>query len=419
MDKESEMKKLYIISVFILSSLLTGCYTQMATRDYEREDFGTDEGEGYLSEVEFYDTLFAGADTASYDTVWVDEDGQIYENLYADYPVSKSVYYPEIIYVGGGYYRPYWDYWYYPGFSYYSWNCLYPAYWPSYYPGYYCGFNYYNSYYDPYYYGGGYGYAVSDPKYKYRSNTSHDSRLRDNDGERASTRTRDGFAGGGGYVGRTASINNSGGTSVGKSRSMDIDKEIGKSRGSTEVGRTSKNDRLKVSFLSDPVKTATRNAGTKDSEKVFQSKNPEKKITIENKSYEGSRKKIYIKSKSGDTSRNSSGTKIYAPKKNTSNSKNSSGRVYKESSKSSNRGTSGKSYSSKRKSSSSESYSAPKSSGRSSNSKSYSSPSRGSSSRSSYSPSSGSSSRSSGSRSSGSSSGGSSNSGRSSGKSRR
>lgn len=411
------MKKLYIISVFILSSFITGCYTQLATRDYEREDFGIDQGEGYLGEVESYDTLIAESDTVSYDTVWVDEDGEIYENLYADYPVSKSVVYPEIIYVGGGYYPTYWDYWYYPGFSYYSWNCLYPAYWPSYYPGYYCGFNYYNSYYDPYYYGGGYGYVVSDPKYKYRTNTTHDSRLRDNDGGRNTTRTRDGL-GGSSFVGRTASIGTNR-TSINSPRSIDIDKEIGKSRGSSEVSRNTIDDALKATSRSGQLQTASSNTGTEDSKKVIQVRSQEGKTTIKNKSYEGSRKTIYIKSKSGDASGNNSGTKIYVPKKNTSNSANSSGRVYKESGKSSNSGTSGKSYSSKQKSPSSESYSAPKSSGHSSGSKSYSSPSQGSSSRSSYSPGSGSSSRSGASRSSGSSSGASNNSGRSSGKSRR
>lgn len=414
------MKKTYIISLFILSSLLTGCYTQLATRDYEREDFGIDEGERYLGEVEYYDTLFAEADTVYYDTVWVDEDDEIYDNIYADYPTSRTIDYPEIIYVGGGYYPTYWDYWYYPGFSYYSWysyypGCLVPPYDPYYYPGYY-GFssNYYGGYYDPYYYGGYYGYAVSDPKYKYRTNSTHDSRLRDNDGGRTSTRTRDGL-GGSGYVGRTASIN-TGRTSASSPRTIDIDNELGKSRGSSAVGRNIKNDVLKGTSRSAHIQTASRNTGAIDSKKVVRVKNQEKKTSIKNKTYKGSRTKVYVKSKSGSTSKKSSGSKIYRPKKNTSVGSRSLGRVYKGDSKSSKRSTSSKSYKSKRKSPRSKSYSTPRSSGRSSSSKSYSSPSRGSSSRSSYSPRSGSSS---GSRSSGSRSGGSRSSGKSSGKSRR
>ena len=407
------MKKLYIISLFTLSSFLTGCYTQLATRDYEREDFGMEQ-ESTVDSAAYYDSLFAESDTVYYDTVYVDEDAEIYDGLYADYPVGESVVYPEIIYVGGGYYRPYWSYWYYPWDYYYPAGCLVPGYWPAWYPGY-CGIGfYYNDYYyNPYHYGGYYGYATGDPKYKYRTNSTHNSRLRDNDGGRSTTRTRDGIRTGG-YVGRTASVNN-GGSSTGRSGAVDVDNEIGKSRGSSG-SNWNVNEALPVSKSgSSRTLVASGNRGSNEVKDVRQVKNQDKKTSIKNKSYEGTRRKVIIKTRSGSSTSTRSDTKIYKPDKNTSSSSRSAGRVYKPSSRTS---RSSESYRSNSSRSSTKSYSSPSRSG-SSGSKSYSSPSRSSSSRSSYTPRSGSSSRSSAASSSSSRSGGSRSSGRSSGKSRR
>ncbi len=406
------MKKLYIISIFILSSYLTGCYTQLATRDYEREDFGMEQ-EGMLDSAEYYDTLFAESDTVYYDTVYVDEDAEIYDDLYADYPTGGTTVYPEIIYIGGGYYRPYWSYWYYP-WDYYYPGCLVPGYWPAWYPGY-CGISlyYHDYYYSPYHYGGYYGYAYSDPKYKYRTNSTHNSRLRDNDGGRTTTRTRDGIRTGG-FAGRTGSIDN-GRTIAGTSRTVNVDNEIGKSRGSADVNRNLKEARPVSKSGASGTFIASRNNGSNEVKSTRQVKNQNKNSSIKNKSYNGTRRKVIVKTKSGNRTSVRSGTKVYKPSKRETSSSRSAGRAYKPSSKTS---KTTKSYRPKSSSSSSKSYRAPSSSGRSSGSKSYSSPSRGSSSRPSYTPRSGSSSRSSAS-SSGSRSGGSRSGGRSGGKSRR
>ncbi|MDT3697265.1 MAG: hypothetical protein ROY99_12855 [Ignavibacterium sp.] len=183
------MKKIKLTLLVTLPALLlflTGCYTQVATRDYDYGNWNREKSKPYYDYEENQDTL---TDSYNDEYAYEDEDSSIDENgnevnyYFYGFPSYRKYfwnYYPAVsigIYTGW-YYDPwwYWDPWY-PSYWYYpSVVCYYPTYW---YPRYYYGW------WDPYPYYGGY-YSSN---YKYRTNDV--SKIRNNSGVRNSGRDRD------------------------------------------------------------------------------------------------------------------------------------------------------------------------------------------------------------------------------------
>jgi len=180
-----------IVFAFAFTSLLTGCYTQVATSDsttaYETENQSYSDNY-YSDDQEVPDSDYY-AETDSED---VNNETTIINKYYFGYPYNRYYYdyYPSITFgitVGWGYwgYYPYWAWYpyyqpYYGGWCGYGW---YDPYYYCCYPGYY----YYTPYYYPYY---GNGYYSYHHGYKYRNDNV--SRLRNNSGGRNyGTRTRD------------------------------------------------------------------------------------------------------------------------------------------------------------------------------------------------------------------------------------
>ncbi len=185
------MKTLIKISILLFPFLLSGCYTQLAVRDYKET-----ESRSYKYYDEDAESTYAEGDTVYYDdesgyTEYQTEDAEYYaesgdinvHNYYFDdyrFPRYRSYYwgyYPRsTFWVGINYYDPFFDPWYDP--LYWGYGTI----WPGYYlipPYYYFGPSYWHSsYYYPGYYGGSY-YSWSG--YKYRT---HNYASRNNDGSR-------------------------------------------------------------------------------------------------------------------------------------------------------------------------------------------------------------------------------------------
>jgi hypothetical protein len=183
------MKNLVYILPLFLTTVLTGCYTQVATQQgSDSPDYTT--VETYDSEGYYYDEE---TDSGYYseDGEIIPDDATIINNYYYDeydpwYRRYYGYYYPSFtigIGVGFYYYPYYWSSW-----CGYSWYYPYPYY---YYPGYYGGYyGYCPSYYSYNYYCDPYPYYYSDGYYKTRSD--YTTRLRNNTGSRGNgNRLRD------------------------------------------------------------------------------------------------------------------------------------------------------------------------------------------------------------------------------------
>lgn len=148
------MKTLRTIGVIVaataLSALLAGCYTQIASERGERDyGYSSDNNTGYSTNDQ------TGSDTTMADSSNYNENS--YEQSRRDF--YDECYSPSV-YVGGGWYSPWWGY----GFGYDPW---YWGYYPSWYGWYgypaYVGWfpvvSYYGGYYGHYGYGHRYGYG--------------------------------------------------------------------------------------------------------------------------------------------------------------------------------------------------------------------------------------------------------------------
>jgi len=188
--KKNKLTLLVMLPVLLL--FLTGCYTQVATRDYDYGNWSREKSKPYYDYEENKDTL-----TEQYNDEYVydDQDSSIDENkteinyYFYGYPSYRKYfwnYYPSVsVVIGTGWYYDPWWYWdpWYPSYWYYpSVICYYPTYW---YPRYYYGW------WNPYpYYGGYSGYYSST--YKYRTNDI--GKIRNSSGVRNSGSGRDLFA---------------------------------------------------------------------------------------------------------------------------------------------------------------------------------------------------------------------------------
>ncbi|VAX25799.1 hypothetical protein MNBD_IGNAVI01-2876 [hydrothermal vent metagenome] len=439
------MKTRILIILTALAFSLGGCYTSFATREYEEETFG---------QVEESPTVDSMTDQPDSMIVFQDEDGNL-DTVYLytgndtevnDKP-AEEVTIVNNYYDGGGddgfmvggffgfptFYAPV------PFYSYYNPYFYDPFYW-NYYPPYYSYYGpsiyVYGDYYAGYYNGGTY-YPSEE---RYRSNQSHWTNLRNNDGgRRVSRKSRDSY--------RTLPVASRGGANEILNNRINLDREMRKistSPRKTELASLNKGGIRKANLevserainrKSDAKAVSSRYSKTRKvvkRESVKQSKpkrtsreakysrqNTNRKrtyIRIQNKSSYGKRKnKTYRKSYSNSrtreatsSSKRSGSSKSYKRQRTT----RSSGKAYNSNSSRS----SYKSNSSRRSRSSSSSYKGSRSpsrssysgsSSRSSSRSSYRGSSSRSSSRSSYSrPSSHSSSRSSSGRSSSSRSGG-------------
>ena len=184
------MKNLKLYIPFLLASfLLTGCYTQLAMRDY---DYQKDEEKVTTREDQYYDSYedtseyYSDEETYNNEEYYEDETDEINNYYYGSYPFHHRYYW--------GYY-PSVSFGIHFGYSYYD-----PYYWDSYYYWPWCGsYYYYPSYYTNYYYPGYYLPVFAYPYYGghwssnhgvYRERTNTGLRLRNNDGLRSSYTTR-------------------------------------------------------------------------------------------------------------------------------------------------------------------------------------------------------------------------------------
>lgn len=178
--------KIYLIPILFISLLyFTGCYTQLATKDfgYSHEE----DNYGYYDNQEFEDSTESGDEyTQDYN---YDENDNITINKYyfGGYPFYRRYfwsYHPSFYFgisFGDWYYDPY----YWDPFYYWNW-CGTWWYYPSYYYSYYYPYHYYNYY-------GWYGY--NHGFYKYRDRNRDNYSIRNNNGLRNSYVTRGGLTG--------------------------------------------------------------------------------------------------------------------------------------------------------------------------------------------------------------------------------
>ncbi|MBK7629837.1 MAG: hypothetical protein IPJ23_03880 [Ignavibacteriales bacterium] len=179
------MKKVKLVFLALLPVLLlnlTGCYTQVASRDNDYGNWNRTENKPYYDYQDEYDTT---ADSYEDEEYAYDDNEDSYSESYGTettysfygYPSYRKYfwgYHPAVSIVVGSswYYDPWcWDPWYPSYWSYPSPFCYYPTYWYSH--------NYYG-WWDPYPYYGGY-YSST---YKYRSNDGY--KIRNNSGIRNS-----------------------------------------------------------------------------------------------------------------------------------------------------------------------------------------------------------------------------------------
>lgn len=195
------MKKLLFLSI-VAGFALSGCYTQLATYDYDDEysyDNKVREEQNYESE-EIQDSL-SYQNEEDYTS---NEEGAIINNYYFnDFPVYRRYYwgyYPtSYFYFGFGYYDPWFDPYWFPG------TCLVSTY---YYPYYWDYYAYYYPSYDYNYY-----------SYKYRT---HLSKLRNNDGSRGNlVGTRNAF-GDRASIGRNSDYDRNASNRIGINRSSGV-----------------------------------------------------------------------------------------------------------------------------------------------------------------------------------------------------
>jgi hypothetical protein len=175
------MKKYKLVLLSILPLLLlnlTGCYTQVASRD-DYGNWNREESKPYYDYEEESDTLsdeYADDQYEDEEYAYDDNEDSYTESegssnyYFYGYPSYRKYfwnYYPSVsVVVGTGWYYDPWcwdpwypDYWYYPSLS-----CYYPTYW---YPHHYYGW------WDPYPYYGGY----TSTTYKYRTNDNYKSEI--------------------------------------------------------------------------------------------------------------------------------------------------------------------------------------------------------------------------------------------------
>src|SRR5690606_5536634 len=305
------MKKFYRIGFLILLAgiFFSGCYTQVAMRDYDRERYGSKQDEEYETYESENDTDYYAED---YDTdeEYYEEDGVTINNYYYGYPGYRRYfwsYYPSIsigvywgsyfydpFYYGSFYYDPfYYNYWCVPiYYSYYPFYRFHDYYW-GYYPGYYRG-----------YYG---GYASI---YKERSNDMY--RVR-NSGLRNGITSRNGITGRNtGSLNRTTLTRDDNGRI--STRDRNTEKEIIK-RGSRD---DEKNTRRGLdSRGGSENKNVVREKNSRDTKKIAPNENTRRKapeyIERRNKTERES-----IRKESGDKEKRNTNPKKFVPRKNDS-----------------------------------------------------------------------------------------------------
>ena len=168
--------KLFLFALFpVLILNLTGCYTQVASKEDDYSNWTREEKTPNYEVADEYDSTDVVYEN---EESYSESDGSDTEYYFYGYPSYRKYfwdYYPAVsISIGASWYYDPW-YWYswYPSYWYYPTPyCYYPSYW---YP------NYGYGYYDPYpYYDNGY-YSST---YKYRTNDGYD--VRNNSGGRNS-----------------------------------------------------------------------------------------------------------------------------------------------------------------------------------------------------------------------------------------
>ncbi|MFH0735760.1 MAG: hypothetical protein V1773_14170 [bacterium] len=186
-----------LIFVFVISAFITGCYTQVAVKDKQNEDYqqyaysqqdGTND-EGVIYDTVYYDDNGEYQDAAENESRYSGFEDQSVKEYTNDY---IQIALPVVVINSD----PFWDNWNYFWYinSWYSpTNYFYDGFYGfgwDYYP-------YYHHYWDPYwsynYYGGYYGGYCGNNYYgnNYSSGT-HPGKTRDNDGGRG-TKTRNSF----------------------------------------------------------------------------------------------------------------------------------------------------------------------------------------------------------------------------------
>ncbi len=272
------MKTRILIVLTALGLSLGGCYTSFASREYEEESFGQ------VEESPTVDTITEQPDSmivfqnedGSLDTVYLytgnstevndnpNEEVTIVNNYYDGTPIDDG-------FIIGGFFGfptfyapvPYYS-WYNP----YFYDPFYYNYYPPYYSYYGPSIYVYGDYYAGYYNGGTY-YPSEE---RYRSNRSHWTNLRNNDGgRRVSRKSRDSY--------RTLPVASRGGANDILSSGINLDREMQKistSRRKTELASLNKGGIRKAN-----LEVSERVTNRKSEAKTVSSRSPKKIVKRE------------------------------------------------------------------------------------------------------------------------------------------